>query len=268
RYLIASFCGDDAFDLDDGMRGYHQFWFAWMDLKGDYACELDGGTDCHTLCSDNFSRPFIVNATFRGAFQEDGTPHSLMRYQQNAGGEIWRSLFYDFEDGIIINATESKNCGSDERLDAGNIKLVDNLFSLIEKEPIIHYFGQSDFSLLQHPYVINQIIDEENQPPSNKSMHTKQSGFDQINPGVLDYTTTLTTNLFERMQELGLNDGMYIEAQEFFENTRYTGAFEPAQANWAFGWTQWSEVFFKPEGNFGIFTDVSSTDLCTQYELH
>lgn len=269
KYLLASFCGDDAFDLDDGVRGFHQFWFAWMDLKGEYACELDGGTDCHTLCSDNFSRPLIVNATFRGAYHEDGTPHSLMRFQQNAGGEIWRSLFYDFQEGIVINATEKNQCGSDERLDAGNIKLVDNLYNLVSDQPIIHYFGQRNDALLEHPYVINQIIDEESQTQSSISKKTsgqkpKENDFGQIDGQTITYTTTFTTSLFERMDELKINDEMHQKARDYFINTRYTGAFEPAQANWAFGWTQWSEVFLKPEGNFGIYTEVSSTDLCIQ----
>jgi hypothetical protein len=66
KYLVSSFNSDDAFDYDQGFRGYHQFWFGIQsETEGDHIGEWDSG-DEGALTSEPLSKPVIYNATFLG----------------------------------------------------------------------------------------------------------------------------------------------------------------------------------------------------------
>lgn len=102
RYLVAAFCGDDAFDYDEGVRGQHQFWFAIQSgNQGDHGGEHDGGTEPED--GTPFAAPVIVNATYIGT-GTGGTgskPNNTFTFRDNAGGKYFNSVFHDFKGRLL-----------------------------------------------------------------------------------------------------------------------------------------------------------------------
>ena len=60
RNLAVSFCGDDAFDLDQGYRGKGQFWLG-INSQSDKCAEISGGL--HAIPALPGSIAIIHNAT-------------------------------------------------------------------------------------------------------------------------------------------------------------------------------------------------------------
>ena len=130
KYLAVSYCGDDMYDYDVGYNGVNQYVFGLMDATfGDNGGEHDGGdSDLGGEDSLPFAIPTFANATFIGSGL--GAPNSsrVLTIRDNAGAKYWRSVFYDFQNGVRI---EDRDGGGDsrERAEAGNINFVDVLFS-------------------------------------------------------------------------------------------------------------------------------------------
>lgn len=127
RYLIAAFCGDDAFDYDQGFHGKGQFWFSIADVDADNSGEHDGDIDDFTKLP--LTNPDIYNVTYIGNGATSGVAHRALRIRENAAGKYINSIFTDFgglpgarANGIQIDAP------SDLQLASGNLNLHDNLW--------------------------------------------------------------------------------------------------------------------------------------------
>jgi hypothetical protein len=103
RNIAVAFCGDDAFDFDDGYRGKGQFWLAIQDPAfGDKIGEHDGGSNPVTGLP--YSIPVIYNATCIG--RGPGKGSLLFTFRNNSGGKYLNSIFIKQEKGVEIEYTE------------------------------------------------------------------------------------------------------------------------------------------------------------------
>ncbi|MFZ5979168.1 MAG: T9SS C-terminal target domain-containing protein [Candidatus Zixiibacteriota bacterium] len=113
-YIISAFCGDDAFDYDEGFRGKGQFWFAYLaDDAGNVCGEHDGGTDPED--GYPWALPVISNVTFIGSGASSGYLDNAYTFaiRDNAGGHYFNSIFVDMADRALN--IEDLASGSDSR---------------------------------------------------------------------------------------------------------------------------------------------------------
>ncbi len=124
-HMVVAFCGDDAYDYDEGFRGNHQFWFVIQDPNNANRCgEHDGATGDEQGVP--FSEPIIYNATYIGAGigAAADNDHAL-KIRDNAGGHYNNSIITE----ITGDATDIEGkCDpavqdSRDRLDAGDLTL-------------------------------------------------------------------------------------------------------------------------------------------------
>ena len=129
KYLVSAFNGDDAFDYDEGFRGKGQFWFVIQDEEtGNRAGEHDGGTTPED--GTPYATPMIYNATYIGSgeFSDNGDNDTVLEIRDNAGGHYINSIFTDFaNEGIDVEDLDSGE-DSRARLDAGDLKLANNVW--------------------------------------------------------------------------------------------------------------------------------------------
>ncbi|WP_338769717.1 PKD domain-containing protein [Bernardetia sp. ABR2-2B] len=124
KYLVATACGDDAFDYDEGFRGNVQFGLIYQrEDDGDRGGEHDGGTDPED--GTPYALPKFFNIT------SVGNPESrAITFRDNAGGEYHNSVFVNYERGIDIEYLATGE-SSYKRFQAGELKLMNNTFSNI-----------------------------------------------------------------------------------------------------------------------------------------
>lgn len=122
KYLIATACGDDGFDYDEGYRGNVQFGLVYQRTDdGDRGGEHDGGTDPED--GKPYALAKFVNVT------SIGNPASrAITFRDNAGGEYHNSVFVNYKLGVDIEFLASGE-SSYKRFKAGELKLMNNTFS-------------------------------------------------------------------------------------------------------------------------------------------
>jgi hypothetical protein len=132
KNLVAAFCGDDAYDYDQGFRGKGQFWFSIQGTdEAGRGGEHDGGDDDET--GTPYSRPTIWNATYIGSGSSvtpapggDGNNHALI-FRDNAGGSYTNSIFTEFTgDGVTIEDIDIEDSRS--KLENGLLQLNSNIW--------------------------------------------------------------------------------------------------------------------------------------------
>ncbi|MDX2302295.1 MAG: hypothetical protein NW226_05810 [Microscillaceae bacterium] len=255
KHLITAFCGDDAFDWDLGFRGKGQFWFAFQDIVGDAAGELDGGVG-NNECSAPFSAPVVANVTFKGNGNTEAAG-----FFDNSAGQFWRSLFVDHRVGIeaedrdaygtLSAGSSPATCGCDDRIDEGTLAFVDNVFFNVEnnvRAALFTYTGAGNRSGLSFTdSTTNTVIGD---PLFGTGKVANGDVFECVpSSGITLFPTSLAT----------------LIQDPFFEDTNYAGAFTPAfqgnvTASWASRWTMWSFVFANPGGNLGPGTGTESPE--------
>ncbi len=117
KHLVMTFCGDDAFDADEGYRGSNQFWVAFQDETADNGGEHDGGPSDCLLCEPYTS--FIVhNATFIG-----NSTNRALRLRENCAATYRNSIFAHYDEGLEIKDDETL-----AQFDAGLLQFSNNIF--------------------------------------------------------------------------------------------------------------------------------------------
>ena len=251
KYLVSAFCGDDAFDYDEGWTGKNQFWFALQgtDFAGRIA-EQDGGTNPED--GTPFAIPLIFNATYigpGGAAAPQGDGAEALIFRDNAGGKYYNSIIaeYNGQGGGKIVTVEDLGSGVDSRsrLEAGDLVLMNNIWwgfgagtsaadsvSLITQDFVRHYFF--------NPSNNNQIVD----PQLRSISRTEDLGLD---PRPMPAGPAAT--------------GAMTPGDGFFTTTDYYGAFDPAGPVWMDNWTALSSN--------GVLTEVKRDvpSMPTQFSL-
>lgn len=212
KYLIATACGDDAFDYDEGFRGNVQFGLIYQRSDdGDRGGEHDGGTDPED--GQPYALPKFANITSVGK-----AASRAVTFRDNAGGEYYNSIFIDYGKGMDIEFLASGE-SSYKRFEAGELKLINNTFinvaggditkiftiATVEgKEPDAASLTAANASILAY-FVANGNI----------------AGTGVTRSNVVPTTTAATASV----------------SNSFFTPVSYRGAFAVGSAPWYAGWT-------------------------------
>ena len=243
RYLVSAFCGDDAFDYDEGFRGYHQFWFSIQpDNNGDHGGEHDGGTEPED--GQPYAMPTIYNATYlgSGATSTSGKANNALIFRDNAGGKYYNSLFHDFK-GIMLTI-EDLDAGADSkaRLDAGELAFEHNIVGSFGGGTTAAQLGAGTHEATVLSDATNRITD----PKLRSISRTTDGGLD---PRPLSDSPALT-------------DAMTPPDNGFYTETGYIGAFGVNNL-WIDGWTALAGLGYTPLVPLTVSAETTDSDTAT-----
>jgi hypothetical protein len=220
KWLVAAFCADEAFDWDQGYRGFGQFWFGIQpDFEAGKGMEMDGGDDCETCMP--YAEPTVVNLTLIGSGVGNtpgGDQNELaLHLRDNSGGHFYSSIITDFvSDGLVI---EDLTSGEDsrQRLDDGDLTIehiywwnfgVTNVLDSIAKQDFVRtYLAGTGTNFVMDPQLTSVSRDQTN---------------------TLDPRPVPTSPVVS---------GAMIPGDPFFTQVSYYGAFAPGVTLWTDGWT-------------------------------
>lgn len=250
RYLAAIYCGDDAFDIDQGFSGLGQFWLAVQDPSSGagHGGEHDGASG--SLGADGeqsmpFATPQVYNATYVGTgLGGDGDYGFLLR--DNFAGSYFNSVFASFPDGAIeVEDLRDQDGDSRARFEAGTLKLESNVWYNIgdgSGNAVANFTdavvlssddtgtindGSEDFQSVLGTYLSNN-----NTLATNAPLQSIDVGNGSVNPQPAGDATSGA--------QAPINDPDGNDVTGFIESTTYRGAFD-GTANWA-DWTYAAEI--------------------------
>lgn len=218
KYIVSAFCGDDAFDYDQGFRGKGQFWLGVQGYeRGDRLGEHDGGNS--PVNGQPYANPVIYNATYVG--RGDGSAKQTITFQTNAGGNYANSIFYNQQKGIYIELLVD-TC-SYTRFDVGELTFKNNLFYAIG-EPILKV-------------IAGEGVSETDQNSANNSLaqYFIDAGNEMADPGF-----NINGNTFNVIPSNDVSGNMDSNTDPWFVDVNYKGAIDPNN-NWTAGWTLFSK---------------------------
>lgn len=204
--ICISYCGDDNVDYDEGWRGKAQFILVNQDpAAGDRGGEHDGGTDPEDAMP--YATPMFYNCTYIG----NGGKRALT-FRDNAGGEYHNSIFYNWDKGVDIEDLPGDGEDSKKRFDAGQLKVVDNIFHMVA--------GDDAAKIILSASSDAALADKDLSGTPNSSGNTIEDP--GLSGGVPTNSVTATG----------------LSGDDFIKNVSYKGAFEPGKDAWIKGWTK------------------------------
>ena len=243
KHVVLGYVGDDFIDYDMGYNGHIQYALVYQKASTSISSdpnfgEHDGGDDPDDATP--FGSPIFSHVTYYGA-DGDGL-QALIFYRDNAGGEIWNSIFHNMDGQILI---EDRATGEDayERFLAGQpsgdddnrIFISNNIFSDITVAD----------AAIADPSEVFAAVDGNDLGDVPASTTAIQDAFGPLNEIGAPEFGTGGSGIFVPSTTgdaaTGGADASAVDA--FFDNVTYRGAFDPAAAtNWIDGWTKTSEV--------------------------
>ncbi len=246
KYLVAAFCGDDAFDYDQGWRGKNQFWFS---LQGSDEAgrggEHDGGDDNET--GQPYAIPMIANATYIGSGSTatpagDGNDRAIY-FRDNAGGKYYNSIFTGFT-GVALKVEDIAGQDSRQQMDDGNLVISNNFWW--------DFGGGSDIVTLASgdQWAADHLVANGNQlaDPQLNGISRESNGTLDPRPGA------------------PASNGAVNVGDSYFDNVAYYGAFDPANGLWTEGWTALSQMGYTVPTVVGV-EEVSISSVPSKFEL-
>jgi len=210
KNLAVSFCGDDAFDLDQGYRGKGQFWLG-INSTSDKCIEINGGLQAIPALPG--SHAIIHNATLIRHPQQ-AVAHAV-HFSNYGGGMLNNSIILNPSEGVALKYSEIQ--GDTWMLfESGRLALKSNIL-YPDADQAIPYRTYSDMG--EDLSLQNQILAD--------SAFSWLTSFED--PGISDldgYTLLPPTTEFDNMAEF---------ESDWFEEVSYKGAF--GSNNWIEGWT-------------------------------
>jgi len=177
KHLIAAFCGDDAFDHDEGLRGKFQFLFAIQDADFGNMCGEHDGAPASTVDATPLAYPVTYNATFLGSGQHSDNVDQarIFLIRENWGGEYNNCIFGDYN-GYGLDIEDKYATDSRDRLEAGQIKFLNNIWFNINGYTLADSIGRYDYvrNYLNDPATHNVEVD----PQLNGISRTDNGGLD------------------------------------------------------------------------------------------
>ncbi|MDT8393205.1 MAG: hypothetical protein RQ761_05145 [Bacteroidales bacterium] len=220
KYLVAAFCGDDAFDFDLGYRGKGQYYLAIQDAgEGDKIIECTGGVD--PVTGQPYTMPLIYNATFIG--RGTGPGKKIMEFSLNGAGTVANSVMVLQDRGCLVEYVEG-SLDSYWQFGNENLQIANNVFYNIGNQSVDDIFGvyaaggvdvgqQNDVFRAYFAAAENMIAD----------------------PGV-----TRINDKYKLIPDANVFDELAAYPDPWFENVNYKGAFYTYQ--WMAGWTDLYET--------------------------
>jgi len=212
RNMAASFCGDDAFDMDQGYHGKGQFWLG-INSHSDKCVEISGGLQAIPALPG--SMPIIHNATLiRHPLQSMEVAVQFLPY---GGAVLNNSIILNPREGAALRYSD--NPGDTWSLfQTGRLALRSNIL-YPDADPVNPYFTYSDLGE-------GEDLTQQNQQLADSAVAWLTSFED---PGISDqdgYTLLPPSTEFENMAPY---------ENPWFEQVSYKGAF--GSRNWIEGWT-------------------------------
>ncbi len=249
RFLVGAFCGDDAFDYDQGFSGKGQFWFTIQPAEvgqGNRAGEHDGGDTEKT--AQPYSTPQLYNVTYLGGGVENGDPENqAFAIRDNGGGHYSNSIFSDFG-GNGLNIADEGDEDSRERLANGQLTFENNLW---------YGFGPgntwSDIAGEQWgvDYLSNSANNNWAEDPMLRGVSRTDNA--QLDPRPQSGSPALEMS---RVKD--------VPTHTFYSQTNYLGAF--GHSNWTTGWSFVAEGGFVETGIEEVVRELpTSVDLRQNY---
>jgi len=223
-HLLAAFCGDDAFDFDQGYNGNLQFIAGIQSpYLGDNLAEHDGGSDEDHLGLP-YTTPAIANATYIG--NNYAEQDYLMQFNDNGAGIYYNSLFVQQKRGIQIEVTQEA-AHSYNQMVQGRLALYNNL---------VHEVADNIQSK------IFTIINRTGNPSSTYETFLDEQ-FTAMNNQFLNTGIGYEQGLYRLTPENNNFGALYLWENTFFQQVDYKGAFPPGEMNWLEPWS----VLFEEE---------------------
>ncbi len=226
HHVVTAFCGDDAFDYDEGWHGKGQFFFAVQDpgQNAGRGGEHDGGTSPED--GQPYSHPVIYNATYIGRGASTGD--DLLFFRDNAGGEYHNSLFANWASGVKI---EDLSSGEDsyKRFNTDNILKIEGC--------VFYNVGANGTSTAADK--LYKVVDGNGSASSNTGTFETYgtNNNTQADPGI-STSISQSGGLNPVPSNSGNVSNGIAPTGSFYEAVTYKGAFDPSGSNWAKGWTQ------------------------------
>ncbi len=228
KNLIAAYCGDDAFDYDEGFRGKGQFWFAIHTAdEGNRGGEHDGGPSSCEACRP-YAIPTVYNATYIGSGKDsDNADSEGIILRDNAGAKYYNSIFYDFPGTMLKIEDLSSGHDSKDMYTEGNIEFAHNIF---------YNFGAgdsiSDIVLFDGASDASDLVDD-----------MKSWGNKVVDPQIGSVGRAVGESLDPHPAANGpaaYTSDLQPYTDTWFDDVTYKGAF--GHDNWANGWTSLSQL--------------------------
>lgn len=212
--IAVAFCGDDAFDFDEGYRGKCQFLLGILDNEaGDHVAEHTGNP--YPGISTFYSLPQIYNCTFIGNLENHD--NHLISFEKGSGGIYKNCLFLNNETGISIEYQDGSN-DSYSRLVSGNLVLSNNIF---------YQVAEDDSNNLFFLNPLNSIPD----PVEDTISSYFRNQLNQIeNPGI-----SADSIPYDVLPENTVYNNLAEYPETCFEKVSYKGAF--GSRNWLDNWS-------------------------------
>ncbi|MFP4024734.1 MAG: hypothetical protein ACLFVR_09420 [Thiohalospira sp.] len=221
KYLVSAFCGDDAFDFDQGYRGKGQFFLALQaPFLGDHLAEHDGGTD--PIWGEPLCIPEIYNATYIG----NGYLNSaeLMTFADNAGGKYYNSIFLNQMQGVFVEYVSGFN-DSYYQFTKDNLIIENNIFYNIENnnhETIFSIFTKVPEDLSEEQTLLQNYFSDAGNIISDPQIEITETDYVLIPKG-------------------NVSDNLAPYTDNWFDPVNYKGAFDPEGDEWLNSWTLLSQ---------------------------
>jgi len=147
KYLIAAFCGDDGFDMDEGYRGKLQFLFVLQHPDFGNRCGEHDGAPASAVTTLPEAYPVIYNATYLGSGQYSTNPDQdeLFKLREMFGGEYNNSIFGDYNGYGVDVSDKYSPTDSKDRLAAGELKLQNNIWFKLADYTMADSVGKQDY---------------------------------------------------------------------------------------------------------------------------
>lgn len=215
RYLIAAFCGDDAFDFDLGYQGKGQFWVAIQDPgEGDKIMEIGGGVD--PVTGQPYTIPNIYNGTFIG--RAPGSGKKVMEFAMNGAGTIANSVMVLQDKGCFVQYVEGST-DSYNQFEIENLRIKNNVFFNVGN---------------QTPEGIFNVYSSEGVDVSAQN-EIFRNYFTTAENTIADPGITRDNDQYVLIPDENVFDNLAPYADPWFEAVNYKGAFYTYQ--WLAGWT-------------------------------
>jgi len=210
RNMVVAFCGDDAFDMDEGYRGKGQFWLAINGASSDHCAEHNGGDN--PVNGLPLSNPTIYNATYFG--YQGMTEQSLINFSEDGTGHYSNSIFIIPEGGIRVEYTDGLD-DSYSLFEDGEITFSGNILypDTFSAGPMTAY--SADALNLDTQNSTLQTYFRDNNSNSNPGLSAEQP-----------YVLLPPSTEFDELEPY---------SDSWFEEVSFKGAF--GSNNWIAGWT-------------------------------
>ena len=244
KYLTVAYVGDDSFDFDEGYNGHLQFLLSIQDENSNRAFEWDGSTESDDRAADtstlpSYSAPVISNVTAIGIGKDGTSNHEDnnigLEIRDNAGGQIWNSIFTEFAKSIMDVEKTASSKGTQSTTDAsvyGSQALMQN-GTLVFKGNLFYNGGHADGNTASGTAEGDSIT------ATALSAAGNNNSFDS-DPLLADVDDTAGLAPYPTPSSPALSGASTLADTSFLTQTSYRGAFASSN-NWLSGWSKVDE---------------------------